>query len=148
MTDNSFLDPDFTVFAAIPDMTTINNIMALTKVDTTADPAFGADRGNLGFSDVPVEENGFQVFIKRGVCDFRYAGRAKAMAGVQSVMAASAAGFGSASNPAALSSRFGFVARICERAGACELLVGSGGWARCGERAASTRCFAVADRRS
>ena len=35
MTSNTFLDADFTVFAAIPDMTTINNIMALSTIDRT-----------------------------------------------------------------------------------------------------------------
>src|SRR5262245_50255749 len=33
LTSNTFLDPDFTVFAAIPDMTVINQIMALMKTD-------------------------------------------------------------------------------------------------------------------
>jgi cyclophilin family peptidyl-prolyl cis-trans isomerase len=65
LADNNFLDPDFTVFAKIADMTTINNIMALSTVDRTADANFGAGNGNLGFSEVPVGTDGYQVFIKR-----------------------------------------------------------------------------------
>ena len=38
LTGNTFLDADFTVFAAIPDMTTINNIMALMQTDLTPIP--------------------------------------------------------------------------------------------------------------
>jgi cyclophilin family peptidyl-prolyl cis-trans isomerase len=107
LTDNSFLDPDFTVFAAISDMTTINKIMALTKVDKTSDPIFGAGDGNLGFSDVPVQDNGFQVFINRAFVISDTLATAKALAGVQSVMAASAAGSGSASDLPALTSTSG-----------------------------------------
>src|SRR6476659_3894987 len=40
LTSNTFLDPDFTVFAAIPDMTVINNIMSLMTIDRTTDPNF------------------------------------------------------------------------------------------------------------
>ena len=94
LTDNNFLDADFTVFAAIPDMTTINKIMALTQVDLTADPDFGAGSGNLAFSDVALDENNFQVFIKRTFVINDPLARAKAIAGVQSIMAASQAGGG------------------------------------------------------
>jgi cyclophilin family peptidyl-prolyl cis-trans isomerase len=98
LTDNNFLDADFTVFAAIPDMTTINKIMALTQVDLTEDPDFGAGSGNLAFSDVALDENNFQVFVKRTFVVNDPLAAAKAIAGVQSVMAASqtAAGLGSA----------------------------------------------------
>lgn len=65
LTNNSFLDADFTVFAAISDMTTINKIMDLMTVDRTTDANFGAGAGNLAFTDVPVEDSGYQVFIKR-----------------------------------------------------------------------------------
>jgi len=65
LTDNNFLDADFTVFAAIPDMTTINAIMSLPTIDRTQDPVFGAGGGNLAFSDVPITTEGLQVFIKR-----------------------------------------------------------------------------------
>jgi cyclophilin family peptidyl-prolyl cis-trans isomerase len=95
LTDNNFLDADFTVFAAIPDMTTINAIMALPTVDRTQDPVFGAGGGNLAFSDVPVTDEGFQVFIKRAFVISDTLSTARAMAGVQSIMAASAAGGGS-----------------------------------------------------
>lgn len=97
LTDNNFLDADFTVFAAIPDMTTINNIMALMQTDLTADPDFGAGNGNLGFSDVPLEDNGFQVFIKRAFVIDDAMAVARARAGVQSLMAASQAGGGNGS---------------------------------------------------
>src|SRR5215216_3271651 len=46
LTDNSFLDPQFTVFAAIPDMTVVNNIMALSTIDRTSDPNFPGQTGN------------------------------------------------------------------------------------------------------
>ena len=94
LTSNDFLDADFTVFAAIPDMTTINKIMALQTIDRTQDPVFGADAGNLGFSDVPLDDNGLQVFIKRAFVISDTLAVAKAMAGVQSVMEASVAGGG------------------------------------------------------
>lgn len=94
LTSNDFLDADFTVFAAIPDMTTINEIMALMQEDLTADPDFGAGSGNLGFSDVPIDENGFQVFIRRAFVIDDTLEVARARAGVQSVMAASMAAAG------------------------------------------------------
>jgi cyclophilin family peptidyl-prolyl cis-trans isomerase len=94
LTSNDFLDADFTVFAAIPDMTTINAIMALMQEDLTADPDFGAGNGNLGFSDVPIDENGFQVFIRRAFVINDTLEVARARAGVQSIMAASMAAAG------------------------------------------------------
>jgi hypothetical protein len=94
LTSNTFLDADFTVFAAIPDMTTINKIMALMQTDLTANDDFGAGAGNLGFSDVPLEDNGFQVFIKRTFEITDTLAVARARAGVSSVMAASTAGSG------------------------------------------------------
>jgi cyclophilin family peptidyl-prolyl cis-trans isomerase len=63
--NNSFLDNDFAVFAVIPDMTTVNNIMALSQVDLTLDQNFGADPGNLYFTDVPLLPNGNLVVISR-----------------------------------------------------------------------------------
>ncbi len=92
MTSNAFLDPDFTVFAAIPDMTTINKIMDLMQRDLTTDPNFGAGNGNLAFSDVPIDENGFQVFIRNAFVIEDTLAAARARAGVQSVMAASMSG--------------------------------------------------------
>jgi len=65
LTDNSFLDADFTVFAEVPDLTTINEIMALDQVDLTQDPNFGAGPGNLAFTDVPLRPNGDLVIITR-----------------------------------------------------------------------------------
>jgi cyclophilin family peptidyl-prolyl cis-trans isomerase len=98
LTNNSFLDADFTVFAAIPDLTVINQIMDLMQVDRTTDPLFGAGPGNLAFTDVPLMDNGFQVFIQRAfvVQDTLEATRARA--GVASIMAASAAAFGADPN--------------------------------------------------
>jgi cyclophilin family peptidyl-prolyl cis-trans isomerase len=87
LTSNTFLDADFTVFAAIPDMTVVNQIMALTKVDKTADPNFGAGGGNLAFSDVPITAEGFQVFIKRAFEITDTLSVARARAGVQPVVA-------------------------------------------------------------
>jgi len=89
LTSNTFLDADFTVFAAIPDMAVVNQIMALTKVDKTTDPNFGAGSGNLAFSDVPVTAEGFQVFIKRAFQITDTMSVARAMAGVQSAIAMS-----------------------------------------------------------
>ena len=65
LTNNSFLDADFTVFAEVPDLTTINNIMALDQVDLTQDPNFGAGPGNLAFTDVPLRSSGDLVIITR-----------------------------------------------------------------------------------
>jgi cyclophilin family peptidyl-prolyl cis-trans isomerase len=63
--DNSFLDADFTVFAVVPDLTTVNEIMNLNRVDLTANPDFGASPGNLAFTDVPLLDDGNLVFIQR-----------------------------------------------------------------------------------
>jgi cyclophilin family peptidyl-prolyl cis-trans isomerase len=91
LTSNAFLDDDFTVFAMIPDMTTINNIMALMQVDRTTDPMFGADPGNLAFIDIPVQDNGYQVFIKRAFVVTDAMTIAKDMAGIQAALAESQA---------------------------------------------------------
>jgi cyclophilin family peptidyl-prolyl cis-trans isomerase len=94
---NTFLDPDFTVFAAIPDMTVVNEIMALTKTDlsdVSREPPFGVDPGNLAFSDVPLTTEGFQVFIKRAFVISDTLETARATAGVQSILAESASAFG------------------------------------------------------
>lgn len=91
LTSNTFLDTDFTVFAAISDMTTINKIMALSTVDRTTDPNFGAGNGNLGFTDVPVQDNGYQVFIKRAFVITDTLATTKAIAAVMPALASSAA---------------------------------------------------------
>ncbi len=93
LNDNSFLDPDFTVFAEISDLTVINQIMALQIKDQTSDPSFGTDSSNLGFTSDPIQGDGFQVFIKEAfvVTDSLIA--AKAKAAVQSNLAQSAANF-------------------------------------------------------
>ena len=101
--DNSSLDTEFTVFAAISDMSVINEIMALTQIDRTTDPVFGASSGNLAFSDVPLEDNGFQVFINRAFVITDGMSVANARAGVQSIMADSAEAFAAGSSGAALS---------------------------------------------
>ena len=103
LTSNTFLDADFTVFAAISDMTTINKIMDLTQIDLTQDPDFGAGSGNLAFSDVPLEDNGFQVLIRRAYQINDTLAVAKALAGVERPMAASMAGGGLGGGTSALS---------------------------------------------
>ena len=65
MKDNSFLDPDFTVFAAISDMTVINQIMALDTFDRTTDDRFPDEPENGNFQEVPITADGKQVFIRR-----------------------------------------------------------------------------------
>lgn len=65
LTDNSFLDSDFTVFAQIPNMTTVDAIMGLPQGDLSLDPNFGASVGNLAFQDVPLVESGKLVLITR-----------------------------------------------------------------------------------
>jgi len=97
---NTFLDPDFTVFAAIPDMTVVNEIMALTKTDLSdesREPPFGVDPGDLAFSDVPLTAEGFQVFIKRAFVISDTLETARANAGIQSILAQSASAFGDGS---------------------------------------------------
>lgn len=91
LADNSFLDTDFTVFAAISDMSTINKIMALNTVDRTSDADFGAGSGNLAFSDVPVTAEGLQVFIKRAYRINDTLAVAKALSAVEPLMASSLA---------------------------------------------------------
>jgi cyclophilin family peptidyl-prolyl cis-trans isomerase len=91
--DNSGLDRDFTVFAAIPDMSVINAIMALPQKDYTQDPAFGADPGNLGLTDVPIQADGKQVFIKRAFVVGDAMTILNDTSKVQSIMAQSAASF-------------------------------------------------------
>jgi cyclophilin family peptidyl-prolyl cis-trans isomerase len=93
LTDNSFLNPQFTVFAAIPDMTVVNKIMALSTIDQTTNPNFPDQTGNLGLSDVPVQADGNLVFIKRVFVVTDNLQVAKDLAGVQSVMAQSAQSF-------------------------------------------------------
>jgi peptidyl-prolyl cis-trans isomerase A (cyclophilin A) len=107
LTSNTFLDPDFTVFAAIPDMTVVNQIMALTKVDKTTDPNFGAGGGNLAFSDIPITAEGFQVFIKRAFEITDTMSVARAMAGVQSAMSMSEAAAATAATSSNLGSSAG-----------------------------------------
>ena len=102
--DNSSLNLDFTVFAALPDMTVINQIMALPSrdlTDPTRQPSFGVEPNTLTYSDVPIMANGFQVFIKRAFIVTDAMAVAQAAAGAQSVIAQSAASFneGPASAP-------------------------------------------------
>jgi peptidyl-prolyl cis-trans isomerase A (cyclophilin A) len=92
--NNSSLDADFTVFAAIADMTVVNQIMALMQVDRTTDPVFGAGPGNLAFTDVPVQNNGFQVFINRAFVVQDAMAVARATGAVGGTMSLSAQSFG------------------------------------------------------
>jgi cyclophilin family peptidyl-prolyl cis-trans isomerase len=94
--DNSGLDADFTVFAAIPDMTVVNQIMALQTIDRTTDPTFGAGPGNLAFTDVPVQADGKQVFVRRAFVVTDAMTIASATAAVAPVMAHSASAGGAA----------------------------------------------------
>jgi hypothetical protein len=98
LTDNSFLDPQFTVFAAIPDMTVVNKIMALETIDQTTNPNFPDQTGNLGLSDIPVQADGNLVFIKRAFVVTDNLEAARAVAGVQSVMTQSAEAFNNAAD--------------------------------------------------
>jgi cyclophilin family peptidyl-prolyl cis-trans isomerase len=102
--DNTNLDADFTVFGAISDMTVVNEIMELMRVDRTTDPMFGAGPGNLAFTDVPLQENGFQVFIKRAFVVADAMAIAQAAAAVAPTMATSAAAFNGAAGSISLSS--------------------------------------------
>jgi cyclophilin family peptidyl-prolyl cis-trans isomerase len=105
LTNNNFLDTNFTVFAAISDMAIVNQIMALTKVDKTTDPAFGInDTNNLAFTDIPLQSNGQQVLIKRAFVISDAMSVARANAAVESIIAASAASFTSAAESPAFSS--------------------------------------------
>jgi hypothetical protein len=67
--------------------------MKTDLTDETAHPGFGAGAGNLGFSDVPLQGNGHQVFIKRAFLIDDTLAIAQAKAGVESTMAISAAAF-------------------------------------------------------
>jgi cyclophilin family peptidyl-prolyl cis-trans isomerase len=120
LTSNTFLDADFTVFAAIPDMTVVNQIMALMTIDRTTDSMFGAGPGNLAYTDVPLQDNGFQVFINRAFVVTDMMAATRAVAGVQSIMAASAVAAGGASNVPLLS-----VAATPEPTTAALLLLGA-----------------------
>ena len=102
LASNTFLDADFTVFAAIPDMTVVNQIMALMQVDRTTDPMFGAGPGNLAFTDVPLQANGQQVFINRAFVVEDAMSIARAVGGVESVMTQSVASFQAAGEAASL----------------------------------------------
>jgi cyclophilin family peptidyl-prolyl cis-trans isomerase len=91
--NNNGLDADFTVFAAIPDMSVVNAIMALSQKDYTQDPAFGGDPKNLALTDVPIQADGKQVFIKRAFVVSDAMTIAQETSQVQSVMANSIASF-------------------------------------------------------
>lgn len=104
LASNTFLDSDFTVFAAIPDMTVVNEIMSLMQIDRTTDPMFGAGPGNLAFTDVPLTDDGKQVFIQRAFVIEDAAAIARATSGVQSVMSLSAGGGRALGSSAAISS--------------------------------------------
>lgn len=119
LASNTSLDADFTVFAAIPDMTVVNQIMALMQVDRTTDPMFGAGPGNLAFTDVPLQDNGFQVFINRTFVVQDAMAVARAMAGVEPAMALSAASFGDGASSPPLAS----AAAVPEPAGGVMLLL-------------------------
>jgi cyclophilin family peptidyl-prolyl cis-trans isomerase len=91
LASNTFLDPDFTVFAMIPDLTTVNKIMGLNQVDKTQDANFGAGNGNLAFSNIPLQDNGQQVFILRAFVINDAMQVAADMAGIKSAVSQSLA---------------------------------------------------------
>jgi cyclophilin family peptidyl-prolyl cis-trans isomerase len=93
LANNSGLDNQFTVFAAIPDMTVINAIMALPRQDLAEH--FGLDPDNLAFIDVPIMDDGKQVFIKRAFVVSDAMTIAMANSAVAPLMAASLAAAGS-----------------------------------------------------
>lgn len=95
--DNSGLDSDFTVFAAISDLTVVNQIMDLMSVDRTTDPNFGVGSGNLAFSDVPLQDNGQQVFVHRAFVIEDVMAATMARSAVQATMAQSASAFAAGS---------------------------------------------------
>jgi cyclophilin family peptidyl-prolyl cis-trans isomerase len=74
LASNTFLDNDFTVFASVPNMATVNTIMGLSQVDLTADPNFGVSPGNLAFSDVPLLASGDLVQITRAILIPKFVG--------------------------------------------------------------------------
>jgi len=128
LANNSGLDNQFTVFAAIPNMTVINAIMALPQQDLTTH--FGLDPGNLAFIDVPIMDDGKQVFIKRAFVVTDAMTIAMANSAVAPLMAASLAAAGSgglngASTPAAASS----ATAVPEPSGVALLLVAAVGTA-------------------
>ncbi len=104
--DNSgSLNTDFTVFAAIPDMTVVNQILALMQVDIR--DQLGAGGGNVHFQDIPLTAEGKQVFIERSFVVTDSLSIARAMAGVQEIVsqsAAAGAGGESSSSPLSLAS--------------------------------------------
>lgn len=87
---NTNLDAQFTVFAAIPDMTTINHIMSLSQVDIRDE--VGTDPSNVHFQDIPVDENNKQVIIHRTFVVTDSLLTAMAIAGANDVIATSMAG--------------------------------------------------------
>jgi len=86
--NNTFLDPSFTVFAQVSDMTVVNKIMDLATIDRTKDPVFSPNPQAAGaFSEVPVQSNGFQVFIKRAFVLSDNLSALKAVSDAQSLLA-------------------------------------------------------------
>jgi cyclophilin family peptidyl-prolyl cis-trans isomerase len=65
--NNTQLDSGFTVFATIPDMTVVNQIMALNKTNLAAkfDPTLPPNAQDVTFTDVPLQTDAKQVFVTR-----------------------------------------------------------------------------------
>lgn len=118
--NNFFLDPDFTVFARIPDMTVVNQIMSLGHADLINNPAFAAG----GFDEVPLTADGKQVFIKRAFLLTDALSVALARAEVQSAMALSAVGIGASAGTGGSGSPLVSTAVVPEPASAVMLLLG------------------------
>lgn len=98
--NNMGLDSQFTVFAAIPNMSVVNEIMSLAQVDRTTDPIFGAGPSNVTFTDIPITDAGRVVFIERAFVLEDSMSIAAAMSAVAPVMAVSGGTSGEAGGSA------------------------------------------------
>src|SRR4051794_39935290 len=106
--NNKFLDNDFTVFAKVSDMTVVNKIMNLQTIDRTKDPAFSETPGDAGsFGEVPIQSDGFQVFIKRAFVVTDTLSALKAISDAQSISPQSAANFGGSNAASSLADSAG-----------------------------------------
>jgi cyclophilin family peptidyl-prolyl cis-trans isomerase len=113
---NTFLDPHFTVFAAIPerDMAVVDEIMALAQVDLRS-----TLQNSAAFKDIPVTPEGKQVFIRQAFLVTDALDATRARAGVQSTMVLSVAGGGNGGSASLISST-----AVPEPASAAILLLG------------------------
>jgi peptidyl-prolyl cis-trans isomerase A (cyclophilin A) len=96
LNDNSFLDSQgFTPFAEVSDLSVVQKIMDLPPKDFRNDPLFSADprvdpKDTATFATVPVQSDGFQVFIKRAFVLSDMLDAAKAVADANALASLSA----------------------------------------------------------